>query len=233
MNATDVNRFKVHGRKKGRLLPNQEGWLEEVLPSFLLPEMSSRQSLLESLGADPAMAKLCLEVGFGHGETLLHQAKRHPADRFVGIEVFREGIADLLKGVSTQGLNNVRVLCDHAEPLVQRFFPASSIDRVMILFPDPWPKARHHKRRLIQPRFLQVLASRMVPGGVLALATDWEHYALHMQETLAAQTAFVPEGENGLVPAPDDWVSTRYQRKGEAAGRRIFHLRYVRSKVSV
>ena len=134
-----------------------------------------------------AWRRCASEIGFGNGDNLLRLAAAHPQRDFLGIEVHRAGVGRLLLALETAALRNVRIIChDAVEVLEQQLAPAS-LEEILILFPDPWPKKRHHKRRLIQPPFVALAAARLVPGGRLRLATDWEPYAFAMLETLSAE----------------------------------------------
>ncbi|MBF0155016.1 MAG: tRNA (guanine(46)-N(7))-methyltransferase TrmB, partial [Magnetococcales bacterium] len=143
----------------------------------------------------------------------------------IGIEVFLEGIASLLRKLAANGQRNVRVVRGHAHPILRDLLPDASIDRVIINFPDPWPKKRHHKRRLIQTEFLDLLALKMRPQGRLTLATDWQEYAEWMAATISVHPAFV----GGPSAPPEEWIVTRFQEKGHLAGRPTFYFSYVRN----
>ncbi|MBF0455134.1 MAG: tRNA (guanosine(46)-N7)-methyltransferase TrmB [Magnetococcales bacterium] len=218
-------RYKTHGRKKGFLKPKDETHLKECLPALTLTGGVDRQQLLSAFGGVTESTRLWLEIGFGNGDFLAHLAALHPEDRFVGIDVFLEGVSALLRRLERQGSDNVRVVVDNANVVLMERIPPDSLDRVVINFPDPWRKKRHHKRRLIQPPFLDLLAERMRRDGLLSLATDWGEYSDWMLEHLQAHPAF----ENcmdggGFAPQPDEWIETRFQSKGQKAGRPARHL---------
>ncbi|WP_250033500.1 tRNA (guanosine(46)-N7)-methyltransferase TrmB [Paractinoplanes maris] len=164
-----------------------------------------------------------LEIGFGMGDTLAAMAAADPDRDYLGIEVHTPGIGNLLAEIQDQDLPNVRVARGDAMQLVHRLAPGR-LDAVHIFFPDPWPKARHHKRRLVQPQNVALLRDRLRPGGVLHCATDWPHYAEAMAETLDA--------DPGLEPLDHDRAGrpeTKFERRGVGAGRPITDLRYRRS----
>lgn len=172
---------------------------------------------------------LTLEVGFGMGQSLLEMAVREPHRCFVGIEVHPPGIGSLLAGIEARGLTNLRVLDGDAVALLERAFGPGELDRVQIFFPDPWPKKRHHKRRLIQPEFVTRLAQRVAAGGRLMLATDWEPYAQWMREVLDAAPEWRNLGDaEGFVPRPESRPQTRFESRGERHGHRIRDLLYER-----
>jgi tRNA (guanine-N7-)-methyltransferase len=170
-----------------------------------------------------------LEIGFGAGEHLAAQAEAHPDIGFIGCEVFENGVARLLGDITRGGLDNIRIFPDDARLLLDRLGPAS-IGRTFILFPDPWPKARHHKRRLVGRATLDRLAVVLQPGAELRLATDDRDYLAWMLEETTAHPGFVWTARR---PAdwrerPADWPATRYEAKARAAGRTPAFLRFIR-----
>ncbi|HKE93084.1 MAG TPA: tRNA (guanosine(46)-N7)-methyltransferase TrmB [Povalibacter sp.] len=169
-----------------------------------------------------------IEIGFGNGEALLEFAQANPDIDCIGIEVHRPGVGHLLLGAQTAALANLRVICHDAVEVLQQL-PDASISAVHIFFPDPWPKKRHHKRRLIQSGFVSVLARVMARGGILRLATDWEHYALHMREVLDASSEFTNcAGAEGFVPRPQMRPLTRFERRGQRLGHAVWDMEYER-----
>ncbi|MBF0438630.1 MAG: tRNA (guanosine(46)-N7)-methyltransferase TrmB [Magnetococcales bacterium] len=220
---------KVHGRKRGFLTPREKIWLDQTLPLYRFPDCTDRENLLKSLGADPLQARLILEIGFGNGQFLAPLAALHPQDRFIGAEVFQEGMAALIKRLERDAITNVSILPDDARLALRDDLPPSSLDWVIINFPDPWPKKRHHKRRIIQSEFLDLLAERMRPNGMLTLATDWEEYAHWMAHTLETHHDFINlAAPEPFAPQPEFWQETRFETKGVNAGRTIFHLTWQR-----
>ena len=169
-----------------------------------------------------------LEIGFGMGQSLLAMAQASPASNFVGIEVHRPGVGRLLHGMAGQGVDNIRVYCHDAVEVLRDCVPQASLDCVQIFFPDPWHKKRHHKRRLIQAPFLELLASRLRPGGRLHLATDWEHYAQQMLALLEASPQLANSCPAGFAPRPDSRPPTRFERRGERLGHGVWDLVFVR-----
>jgi len=178
---------------------------------------------------DPPPRDIWLEIGFGGGEHLAEQAERHPDIGFIGCEVFENGIVKLLGEIDRRRLANIRIHPSDARPLLA-VLPPLSIARVFVLFPDPWPKARHHKRRLIAPPTLDRLAGIMSDGAELRLATDDPSYLAWMLEHATGHPAF---SWSARRPAdwrarPADWPATRYEEKARRAGRVPFFLRFVR-----
>jgi tRNA (guanine-N7-)-methyltransferase len=179
--------------------------------------------LAELFGRD---APRVLEIGFGMGESTAEMAAADPGRDHLGVEVHTPGIGNLLALVAERGLTNVRVAHGDAMELVRRL-PAGSLDAVHSFFPDPWPKARHHKRRLISPGNVALLRERLRPGGTLHCATDWAHYAEAMRETLDGDTGLV-NAYGGYAPRPGHRPRTKFEDRGVRAGREIFDLVYRR-----
>ncbi len=171
-------------------------------------------------------APVTLEIGFGNGANLLAMAAAESEADFLGIEVYRSGIGRLLCAAAETGLINLKVIRADAAEVLQRNVADNAFARVLILFPDPWPKRRHHKRRLLTPAFIATLADKMHPGGVLHLATDWREYADSMRAAVAGDGRFEPIGDGGR-PA---WrPETRFEARGREAGREVANLLYRRA----
>jgi tRNA (guanine-N7-)-methyltransferase len=204
----------------------QQRALEQLWPRFGIPPGSGPVDLRALFGRD---APVTLEVGFGNGESLAWQAERMPQRDFIGIEVHRPGVGHLLGELERRGLQNVRIFNADAVEVLESRIPPASLDTVQVFFPDPWHKKRHHKRRLIQPAFVRLLASRLRPGGQLHLATDWDDYARRMQQVMAESTdLFAPEGPLPLVARPSSRPATRFERRGERLGHQVSDLLYRR-----
>ncbi|HRO04026.1 MAG TPA: tRNA (guanosine(46)-N7)-methyltransferase TrmB [Terricaulis sp.] len=218
----DHRPIRSFGRIKARTLkPRQAGLMKTLLPHLARPE----EGAIEGLG--PTV----LEIGFGGGEHLVAQATAHPDTRFIGVEPFMNGVASCLRHIEESGAQNVRLHMGDARDVVSRL-PDGCIDLCYILFPDPWPKARHHKRRLIQPDFLGELARVMKPGAELRFATDWANYAAWTLEHVSRDARFA-----WLAERAEDWrqpwrghVTTRYEAKrlGDCAP---IWLRFVRREL--
>lgn len=192
---------------------------------------------LEPSEAERAFARSAptgLEIGFGMGQALLRWAVERPDWNLFGVEVYQPGIGSLLLGLERQQLTNVRVFEAAAEDVLAKSFGASSIDEVRIFFPDPWPKKRHHKRRLIQGDFVSLLVDRLRPGGRLWLATDWEPYARWMLNVLEAQSELVSESTAGgdLSQGAHQRLETRFEARGKRLGHRVWDLVYYRKRCS-
>jgi len=222
-------REQFYGRRRGRpLRVGQRDRQQHLLPrlSFAMPE----DGQLDPASLFPAECReVWAEIGFGGGEHLADQAERHRDVGFIGCEVFENGVAKLLGEIERRGLDNVRIFADDARPLLAAL-PPRSIGRVFILFPDPWPKARHHKRRLVAPATLDRLAEIMTDGAELRLATDDPGYQSWMLEHATRHPAFrwTARRADDWRERPDDWPATRYEQKARKAGRTPIFLRLER-----
>lgn len=180
----------------------------------------------ERLDLDQAFersAPTILEIGFGMGETTEQIALARPQDNFLGVEVFNAGVGALLKRIEGSALQNIRIIQHDAVEVLRDMIAPNSLAGVHIYFPDPWPKKRHHKRRLIQPPLIELLSSRMAPGAYLHCATDWEHYALQMLEVLSAQASLANTAEN-FAPRPDFRPLTKFENRGIRLGHGVWDL---------
>jgi tRNA (guanine-N7-)-methyltransferase len=224
-----LSREQFYGRRRGRpLRAGQRERQTHLLPrlSFVLPD-SGRLDPFGLFATAPR--EVWLEIGFGGGEHLAAQAERHPETGFIGCEVFENGIVKLLGEIDGRSLGNIRIFTDDVRPLLAVLAP-QSIARVFILFPDPWPKPRHHKRRLVAPATLDRLAEVMADRAELRLATDDLGYFSWMLECLTNHPAFAWTARR---PAdwrerPADWPATRYEQKARKAGRAPAFLRFAR-----
>lgn len=214
-------RVRSFVRRPGRLTPAQQRALDELLPLHAVPDDA------ESLAAAfERPAPLVVEIGCGNGDALCWMAAHEPASNFVGIEVHEPGVGRLLRGIHAAGLDNVRVIMRDAVDVLQAQ-PEGSIDMLRVYFPDPWPKKRHHKRRLVSPAFAALAARVLGPGGRLHLATDWVPYADWMHEALATQPALENLGDPD-VPKPAWRPETHFERRGLKRGHEVRDLLYRR-----
>jgi tRNA (guanine-N7-)-methyltransferase len=224
-----TRRRMLHGRRRGRKLrPGQADLMARLLPHL-------RIELPETGAIDPVapfasgVAEIWVEIGFGAGEHLAAQAAAHPEIGFIGVEFYENGIARLLAEIAAGRLANIRLVIDDARRLLAAL-PEASIGRVAILFPDPWPKPRHQKRRIVAPPVLALLARTMRDGAELRLASDDMNYARAMLADTIAQSAFewLARRPADWRQRPADWPPTRYEMKALAAGRAPLYLRFRR-----
>lgn len=174
-------------------------------------------------------APVILEIGFGNGDALVEMAQAQPACDFLGVEVHRPGVGSLLRKLEAAGMDNVRVICADVHEVLARL-PANAVNAVHLFFPDPWPKKRHHKRRLMQPTFAERLCAVLKPHGYVHCATDWEDYATQMRDVLEATTGLKNDaGCGNFAPRPPGRPRTRFEQRGQAAGRRVRDLLFRRS----
>jgi tRNA (guanine-N7-)-methyltransferase len=213
--------------RTGRMTVGQTRALEELWPKYGV-EFSAEPLSLDSLFG--RAAPCTLEIGFGNGEHLAALAAAHPERDYFGIEVHRPGVGHLLLLASLNNLTNVRASSHDAVEVLREQIAEGSLDEVLVLFPDPWHKKRHHKRRLIQPPFVELIASRLRQGGVLRLATDWKEYALQMLEVLsAAKTLFINLSPTGdWMPRPEERAPTRFEKRGARLGHGVWDLAFIR-----
>ena len=209
--------------RQGRLTKGQELALEEAWPIFGIERGDSLLDLNTLFGND---APVTLEIGFGDGVSLAMMAENDPDRNFIGIEVHRPGVGRLLHLIQEKGLSNVRVLDDDAVQIIKHRIAENSLDRVQLFFPDPWHKKRHNKRRIVQPDFLTLIASRLKAEGVFHLATDWEEYAHHMAETLESSKEFESILGSAFVPKPESRPITKFERRGLKLGHGVWDLLY-------
>ena len=222
--------LRSYGRRRGRALSaRQAGLWRHLLPRLAVAgtaaELASPHRLFP-----PGISEVWLEIGFGGGEHLLWQAEQHPEAGLIGCEPFQDGVVKVLAAIAERPATNIRLYADDARGLM-RHLPAASIGRVFVLFPDPWPKRRHWKRRLLSEATLAELARVMAPGGELRLATDIADYAAWMLVAVRRQGSFrwtaaaaVDWRERG-----SDWPQTRYEAKALRAGRRCNYFRFLRA----
>lgn len=213
-------RIRSFVRREGRLTPGQQRALDTWLPEYGLPDGQQPLDLAEVFGRE---APVTLEIGFGNGDTLLQLASEHPERDHIGIEVHRPGVGRLLKLAGEAGLKNLRVSSNDAIEILEWRIPDNGLDRVLLYFPDPWPKKRHHKRRIVQPAFVQLLGRKIHPGGEFHLATDWEPYAEHMLEVMTAAREFENTAE-GFAPRPAQRPLTKFEQRGQKLGHGVWDL---------
>ena len=175
-------------------------------------------------------AEVIVEIGFGNGESTWRMALDEPGKNFIGIEVHEPGVGQLLMALEEHAIENVRIVCGDAVPFLQKRVPSGSLAGVRIYFADPWPKKRHHKRRIIQPEFVEHLAQCICEGGMLHMATDWQPYADHILEVMQSASEFVNLSPTGDYCETPEWRPyTKYEERGERLGHEVRDLLYQRT----
>lgn len=212
--------------RQGRLTRGQELAIETVWPVYGIERDETLLELEELFGRT---APVTLEIGFGDGVSLAEMADAAAGKDFIGIEVHRPGVGRLLHLIKEKGLKNVRVMDDDAVEIIKYRISEQSLDCVQLFFPDPWHKKRHNKRRIIQPDFVSLIASRLKSGGIFHMATDWEPYAEHMAEVMEASDEFVSLSDSPYSSKPDTRPVTKFERRGLKLGHGVWDLLYKKS----
>jgi tRNA (guanine-N7-)-methyltransferase len=206
------------------MTPAQTRALDELLPRYGL-QIDAGFDFQDIFGRD---APRTLEIGCGNGDTLSELAGLHPDRDFIGIEVHRPGVGRLLNTLASANLDNVRVICADAVDVLDRCVPDASLDAVLLYFPDPWPKKRHHKRRIVQAEFAACVSGKLKPGGHFRLATDWPEYAEHMLTVLTACPGLINAATDGhYVPRPAERPLTKFERRGLNRGHPVRDLVFI------
>jgi tRNA (guanine-N7-)-methyltransferase len=212
--------------RTGRMTEGQSRALQEQWPRYGIDDGEEKLDFAQLFGR---IAPVTLEIGFGNGDNLAALAEAHPERNFIGIEVHTPGVGHLLRKAAAAGLTNLRVSQHDAVEVLQERIAPASLDAILVLFPDPWHKKRHHKRRLVNAGFAGLAASKLAPGGTLQLATDWEPYAEWMIEVLNASPLLRNRAADGrFVPRGPDRVRTRFEARGERLGHQVRDLCYER-----
>lgn len=214
--------------REGRLTTGQMRAFAELWPRFGVERHAGQALDLPALFGNPN--PVVLEIGFGNGESLAQMAETRPEQNFLGLEVHRPGVGHLLLEIERRGLNNLRVMRADAVELLRDGLPPASLAAVQLFFPDPWPKTRHHKRRIVQPPFVALTARVLAPGGLLHAATDWQPYAEQMLAVLDGADDLLENraGRGCFAPRPSRRPATKFERRGERLGHSIFDLMYRR-----
>lgn len=207
-------RIRSFVHRRAHITPGQQEALNTLMQRWAIPY---QPELLNFEEVFERQAPTILEIGFGMGETTEKIAIARHAENFLGVEVFNAGVGAMLKRIEQSDLKNVRIIQHDAVDVVNHMIPLESLDGIHIYFPDPWPKKRHHKRRLIQGPFVHLLAHRLKKGGYIHCATDWENYAEQMLEVLSAEP-LLQNTSNGFAPKPDYRPQTKFETRGFRLG---------------
>ena len=213
--------------RKGRLTVAQQHALDELWPHY---GIENRETVLDFDDHFERSAEVIVEVGFGNGESTWRMALEEPEKNFIGIEVHEPGVGQLLMALEEHAIENVRIVRGDAVPFLQNRITPGSLAGVRIYFADPWPKKRHHKRRIIQPEFVGQLARCIGGGGILHMATDWQPYADHILEVMQSSSDFVNLSPTGDYCETPEWRPyTKYEKRGERLGHEVRDLLYQRT----
>ncbi|MCB1985503.1 MAG: tRNA (guanosine(46)-N7)-methyltransferase TrmB [Nitrosomonas sp.] len=214
--------------RQGRISNAQRRACETLLPKYGIP-FNSAQIELEAIFS--RQAPKILEIGFGMGETTAAIAAAHPQNDYLGIEVHSPGVGSLLNQIESKKLTNLRIIQHDAVEVMQHMLPPESLDGVHIFFPDPWPKAKHYKRRLIQPSFISHLCKHMKKNAYLHVATDWEAYAQHILEVLTNEPLLINKAID-YADRPDYRPLTKFEQRGIKLGHAVWDLIFLRNNVT-
>lgn len=202
--------------RQGRLTAGQARALEVLWPRFGL---TIADGTFNAAKCFPRSAPLCFEIGFGMGDSLAEQARENPHINYIGVEVHRPGIGHLLMQIEHHALDNIRIYAEDSIEVLSQCIEPDSLDIVQVFFPDPWPKKKHHKRRIVSAAFIELLVSRLSPSGLLHVATDWESYAEEIELLLSKDNRFSAEQAPGRP-------KTKFENRGEKLGHRIRDLAF-------
>jgi len=214
--------------RQGRVSDAQRRAIDTLLPRFGIAFGPHALDLDNAFGRPSEKnAPKILEIGFGMGETTAVIAAANPDKDYLGIEVHTPGVGALLKVIDAEGISNIRVIQHDAVEVLQYMLPPASLDGIHLFFPDPWPKKRHHKRRLVQAPLVSLLASRLKPGGYLHAATDWEEYAMQILEVFSAEP-LLQNTASGFAPRPQSRPLTKFENRGLKLGHEVWDVLFRR-----
>jgi tRNA (guanine-N7-)-methyltransferase len=213
--------------RQGRVSKAQRRAHDALLPRYGVPFEPRPLDLAALFGRK---APVILEVGFGMGETTADIAAAHPENDYLAIEVHTPGVGSLLKQIDERGLTNICIAQHDAVEVIERMIAPAALDGVHVFFPDPWPKKRHHKRRLLQAPFVKLVASRLKPAGYIHVATDWEEYALEVLQLMTAE-AQLQNSADGFATRPDNRPLTKFEARGLKLGHRVWDIVFVKRGV--
>jgi len=206
-------------RRAGRITPSQQRALDELWPGYGVQYNDSQLEFNDLFGR---AAPVVLEIGFGNGESLVDQAVANPDCDYLGIEVHEPGVGHCLLKAGKSSVRNLKIVAHDAIEVLKNQVPGASLSRVNLYFPDPWPKKRHHKRRIVQPDFVNLIADKLADGGTLNIATDWANYAVHIDEILSRSDRFkCIERREHDGDQPFDRPHTKFEHRGLRKGHRI------------
>lgn len=219
---TFIRKIRSFVKREGRLTKGQQRALDELFPRFGFA-LEDKQLNLSQLFCREA--PLVLEIGFGNGTSLAEMAVNNPHKNYIGIEVHRPGVGNLLLQIEKQGIENIRVCNDDGVEVLEKMMPDNSLDEVYLFFADPWHKKKHHKRRIVQAEFVQLLRRKLRLNGIFHMATDWQNYAEHMLGVMSTAEGFANTSATGdYVPKPAYRPLTKFEQRGQRLGHGVWDL---------
>lgn len=227
-NGRPMRRIRSFVRRQGRLTKGQQHALDNYWPVMGVEYQPEAVDLVSLFGRD---APVVLEIGFGMGASLVTMAENNPQQNFLGIEVHSPGVGACLSSAHEAGVENLRVMCHDAVDVLDKMIPDNSLRMVQLFFPDPWHKARHNKRRIVQAPFAELVMRKLKLGGVFHMATDWEAYAEHMLEVMSSIAGYKNQSETqNYVPRPESRPLTKFEQRGQRLGHGVWDLMFERIK---
>ncbi|GAB7259042.1 tRNA (guanosine(46)-N7)-methyltransferase TrmB [Dickeya ananatis] len=227
-NGRPLRRIRSFVRRQGRLTKGQQQALDDFWPVMGVEYQNEPLDFTQSFGRE---APVVLEIGFGMGASLVTMAQQHPEQNFIGIEVHVPGVGACLGAAQEAGVENLRVMCHDAVEVLERMIPDGSLAMVQLFFPDPWHKARHNKRRIVQAPFAELVLRKLAVGGVFHMATDWEPYAQHMLEVMSTVAGYRNLSDhNDYVPRPASRPLTKFEARGQRLGHGVWDLMFERNQ---
>ncbi|UJF19071.1 tRNA (guanosine(46)-N7)-methyltransferase TrmB [Vibrio sp. SS-MA-C1-2] len=223
-----IRKIRSFVRREGRLTKGQEQAMNECWDTMGLDYSDQRLDWNSVFGNNNPVV---LEIGFGMGASLVEMAKNSPEKNFVGIEVHTPGVGACLMAARDAGVTNLRVMCHDAVEVFEKMIPEQSLATLQLFFPDPWHKKRHHKRRIVQAHFAEMIRSKLAIGGVFHMATDWENYAEHMIEVMNVAPGYRNISTDGdYIPRPDDRPLTKFEQRGHRLGHGVWDIKFARTE---
>ncbi|MEM6052431.1 tRNA (guanosine(46)-N7)-methyltransferase TrmB [Erwinia sp. P7711] len=227
-NGRPMRRIRSFVRRQGRLTKGQQHALDNYWPVMGVEYQPEAVDLVSLFGRE---APVVLEIGFGMGASLVTMAENNPQQNFLGIEVHSPGVGACLSSAHEAGVENLRVMCHDAVDVLDKMIPDNSLRMVQLFFPDPWHKARHNKRRIVQAPFAELVMRKLKLGGVFHMATDWEAYAEHMLEVMSSIAGYKNQSETqNYVPRPESRPLTKFEQRGQRLGHGVWDLMFERIK---
>ncbi|RYU69093.1 tRNA (guanosine(46)-N7)-methyltransferase TrmB [Aliivibrio finisterrensis] len=222
-----VRKIRSFVRREGRLTKGQEGAITECWSNMGIDFVEQMLDWNEVFGNNNPVV---LEIGFGMGASLVEMAKKAPELNFLGIEVHRPGVGACLAAAKEAGVTNLRVMCHDAVEVFESMIPDSSVHTLQLFFPDPWHKARHHKRRIVKAEFAEMIRPKLNSDGIFHMATDWENYAEHMIEVMNVAPGYENIATDGdFIPRPDERPLTKFEARGHRLGHGVWDIKFRRN----